>query len=283
VGHVIAFAGGLDLYGTNEVYDNFDVLNVTSGKMSTFKMPTGRYLHACSGVVNLIVCAGGMGKLGYTSSVDIYDTSLQNFTSIPNGLSVARGLLASGSSNTSVFFAGGFGIAGVPLANVDMFDLGTRTMRVVTPLREARYLLRGLSQVAGMTVFSGGRRPNGPEPLGSDVIEIYDGTTGACVSDSNLKMSMPRYYHFAGVANGIGVFAFGLPTDYGFASLNQWLNAEAHKSVDVVDFGPDTQKIGIFFFGFHIKVETKNTEFGLFADSGCAVTVGSDIFLNPKP
>ena len=52
VGDVIAFTGGMDLYGTNEVYDNFDVLNVTSGNMSTFKMPTGRFLHACSGVVN---------------------------------------------------------------------------------------------------------------------------------------------------------------------------------------------------------------------------------------
>jgi hypothetical protein len=139
VGQVIAFAGGLDLYGTNAVYDNFDVLNVTSGKMSTFKMPTGRFLHACSGVVNLIVCAGGQNdKFGYIRSVDIYDTSLRNFTSIPNGLSLARGLLASGSSNTSVFFAGGFGDAGVPLANVDMFDFGTRTMRAVTPLREPR-------------------------------------------------------------------------------------------------------------------------------------------------
>jgi hypothetical protein len=91
-----------------------------------------------------------------------------------------------------------------------MFDFGARTMRVVTPLREARYLLRGLSQVAGMAVFSGGRRPDGPEPYASNVLEIYDGTTGACVSDSNLKMSTPRYYHFAGVANGIGVFAFGV-------------------------------------------------------------------------
>ena len=239
VGQVIAFAGGLDLYGTNAVYDNFDVLNVTSGKMSTFKMPTGRFLHACSGVVNLIVCAGGQNdKFGYIRSVDIYDTSLRNFTSIPNGLSFARGLLASGSSNTSVFFAGGFGDAGVPLANVDMFDFGTRTMRTVTPLREPRYLLRGLSQVAGMAVFSGGRRPNGPEPLASDIIEIYDGKNGTCVSDANLKMTKPRFYHFAGVANGIGVFGFGLPTDYGFASVDQWLQAEAIKSVDVVDLGP---------------------------------------------
>jgi hypothetical protein len=94
-----------------------------------------------------------------------------------------------------------------------------------------------------MAVFSGGRRPDGPEPYASNVLEIYDGTTGALVSDSNLKMKKPRYYHVSGVANGIGVFAFGIPTDYGFANQDQWLNAEAHKSVDVVDLGPLTRQV----------------------------------------
>jgi hypothetical protein len=92
-----------------------------------------------------------------------------------------------------------------------------------------------------MAVFSGGRRPPDPVSRASKFIEIYDGTTGNV--SASLEMSAPRYYHFAGVANGIGVFAFGLPTDYGFDSSEQWVNAEAHKSVDVVDLGPLTRKV----------------------------------------
>jgi len=239
---LVAFAGGMDT-NTGEVFANFDVLDPAAGSVdSNVPLPTARYLHIAVAVGPLILCAGGANLGGYLKSIDIYDTRYRNFTSLPNGLSSARVLLAGASTDTKGFFAGGYD--GVASDVVDMFDLATGLMTVVDSLREARFYLIG-AYTQGLILFGGGRRATGRSPSGSDLVDVYDGYClhpPAC-NHSVVTMSEPRYFHFGGSVKQYAVFGLGAPNDPGFANPKSWLTAPLSESVDIFDMSPVQKKV----------------------------------------
>jgi len=239
---LVAFAGGIDL-STGEVFANFDVLDPAAGSVdSNVPLPTARYLHIAVAVGPLILCAGGANLGGYLKSIDIYDTRYRNFTSLPNGLSSARVLLAGASTDTKGFFAGGYD--GVASDVVDVFDLATGLMTVVDSLREARFYLIG-AYTQGLILFGGGRRAIGRPPSRSYLVGLYDGYClhpPAC-NHSVVTMSEPRYFHFGGSVKQYAVFGLGAPNDPGFANPKSWLTAPLSESVDIFDMSPVQKKV----------------------------------------
>ena len=245
----VAFGGGLTLTQTSyAVHLEFDLLDTNHGYVNSTHTccdqgvctecsgPRARYLHAMAGVGPLILCAGGRGYSGNLFEVDIYNTTSRTFTVHPTGLSQARYSLAAASTSTKAFFAGGISNQGISSV-VEVFDLTSGHFSVIEPLKQARYILTGVS-VPGHVLFAGGRPADGQgAATASDWVDIYDEQDDA---HSSKRMSTPRFYHFGGSARQFAVFGLGLPYDPGLADFSLWINAPQLKNFDVYDMSAES-------------------------------------------
>lgn len=143
---------------------------------------------------NYALFAGGVdSSFNYTSTVDVYDSTLTKTTS--SSLSIGRCYLSEAVVGKYVLFAGGEHQK--PVANVDAFTAAlTRTS--VTDLRAARYWM-GSASVGNYALFAGGRCNS------NSIVDAYTSalsrTTASSLSsgrDSIVSTTVGNYALFAG-------------------------------------------------------------------------------------
>ena len=91
--------------------------------------------------------------------MDVYNATSNSWIRFPNGLGIARGLLAAASLPSGlVFFAGGYNQnAAIFSADVDMYNAtSNKWTHFPAQLGQGRYRLAAASLPSGLVFFAGG-------------------------------------------------------------------------------------------------------------------------------
>ena len=231
----IAFCGGEDQIGNQWVAsDKLEILQVSKQDLiETITMPRARKGHAVASFEKLIIIAGGCD----TSHVDIFNTSSYTFTTLQgiNGLSLPRNMLTAVSANSKAYFAGGEFVnsqgericAGV----VDMFDMSTMTMTIVTPLAQPRTGMVGMHWNGN--VYFGGGTSSVMYKSPTYALDVYADAGGHHVE----RLTTPRMSHCGGVVNDKMLFAFGQVEMefYGHLHMDFYMDVEMFSAIRATD------------------------------------------------
>lgn len=206
-GKYAVFGGGANDW-IFAVYDAVDIYNSTTNTWNTSQsLSAARYSLAGAAAGSKILMAGGMDNNStYFTTVDLFDTLNGAWTTA--ALSTGRANLASASTTTHAFFAGGENGSGYSDV-VDIYEAATGTW-TTAQLSIARANLGGTA-CGNKIYFAGGL-------TGSTVskrVDIYDITTNTWSIDSlsiarqNVMVAaVGKYVLFAGGSDALGMTAY---------------------------------------------------------------------------
>ncbi|MBP7166907.1 MAG: T9SS type A sorting domain-containing protein [Bacteroidia bacterium] len=206
-GKYAVFGGGANDW-IFAVYDAVDIYNSTTNTWNTSQtLSAARYSLTGAAAGSKILMAGGMDNNGtYFTTVDLFDTLNGAWTTA--ALSTGRANLASASTTTHAFFAGGENGNGYSDV-VDIYEAATGTW-TTAQLSIARANLGGTA-CGNKIYFAGGL-------TGSTVskrVDIYDITTNTWSIDSlsiarqNVMVAaVGKYVLFAGGSDALGMTVY---------------------------------------------------------------------------
>jgi hypothetical protein len=206
-GKYAVFGGGANDW-IFAVYDAVDIYNSTTNTWNTSQtISAARYSLAGAAAGSKILLAGGMDNNGtYFTTVDLFDTLNGAWTTA--ALSTGRGNLASASTTTHAFFAGGENGSGYSDV-VDIYEAATGTW-TTAQLSIARANLRGTA--CGNKIYFGGGLTGSTV---SNRVDIYDITTNTWSIDSlsiarqNVMVAaVGKYVIFAGGSDALGMTVY---------------------------------------------------------------------------
>ncbi len=208
-------AGGLSSKDTVQITVSAPLLpvacdNSNRPQVSAQLIPVGTLSQARGGMAvasagNKIVFAGGGAAGGPSSRVDIYDISMNTWST--SDLCVKRYLIASVASGNKVFFGGGeYGDGTWPVDSVDIYDVSTNTW-TVSHLSTAGNGIAAAA-VGNKVLFAGGDPGfNGtPGTDRSKQVDIYDMNTDTWAT---AQMSEKKEWLSAVTVNNKVYFAGG--------------------------------------------------------------------------
>ena len=206
-GPVCASANGLVFVPTvdgNGASEQMNIYDSVSHSWSAASLIANRgSFQAAVSCGSQVLFGGGLDSTtGLTSSsVDIYDTSTQIWTTA--ALSQARSRLAATSAGSLVFFGGGVSAGTTQSSVVDIYDTVGRTWNTAS-LSQARGALTATS-VGNYVLFAGG---TGEGSQTSNAVDIYDITAGTW---KTAPLSQARWQLVSASANDEAFFAGGYP------------------------------------------------------------------------
>ncbi|MEZ6015069.1 MAG: hypothetical protein R3F49_08150 [Planctomycetota bacterium] len=239
VGRYVLFAGGsISPTASTDIVEVYDTQ--TSTWLAPGALSQARFAVAAATIGDIAMFAGGAlggpgNVLAASDVVDLYDSSLGAPSdpaawSTATPLSVACAHMAAATVGDQVVFAGGLDLVAA-LADVDIYDASAGAPSdpaawTTAALSEARVLYQHASATVGALALFGGGIVSSSPPAMSDVVDIYDATTGAWTATA---LSSPRTLVAAAALGNTVLFAGGVN-----ASL------AASDVVDVYDAGTGT-------------------------------------------
>lgn len=206
-GNHVLFAGGATGLGVGT--DVVDVYDHTTGTWSTATLSEPRFSIGATTIGMKAYFAGGANGPMLSDVVDVYDAtigppSMASAWSTMQ-LSTARAQVAAVSVGDVAIFAGGQDNVSA-VADVDIYD-ATASAWTVASLTQARVVGSSGAVASGTRAyFGGGQATPGPSATMSDVVDVYDGTSGVW---STLTLSEPRGHLGAAAVGNEVLFAGG--------------------------------------------------------------------------
>ena len=168
-------------------FKSFNASSLSSGRRETGSVVAGNKLYY-----------GGGLDTGYSSTIDVYDSTTGIWSTLPVGLSVARYAIACTFVGTKIIFACGYYPPGISNV-VDIYDINTLTFSTTTFSVGRTYIACG-SITNRFAIFAFGYT----NPI-SNAVDIYNSTSR---SWSSSTLSTARYAAF-GISYGSKFYAGG--------------------------------------------------------------------------
>jgi hypothetical protein len=181
---LVLFAGGTDVL-SGVSYDIVDILHLSTMKWTTSHLSQPRSAMGSAvgfdGLHHIAVFAGGydLSSGAVTDRVDLYNFSTQKWSTAT--LSEPRGFVAATSLYGKVYIAGGMRNDNTPSDRVDIFDPETNTWSIASLCVPRAFSGENAATACGKVFFGGGGQLDLNTQTwvtSSDVMDIYDGTTG---------------------------------------------------------------------------------------------------------
>jgi len=211
------FAGG---YCQSNGYSaEVDIYDVDSDIWSALSLSQVRAHLAGAAVGDKVIFAGGsQSSYACTDRVDVYDTTTETWSTASLGL--ARNTLAGASVGHFALFAGGYNLITGDTDLVDIYDNQTGVWSTAHLSQARRVFERNVVVVGTKVIFAGGYYDDGGPNHYSDVVDIYDASTGDW---SVTRLPHTRNAFASAVAGDLAIFAGG------------WVDESYQDVVDVFD------------------------------------------------
>ena len=169
-------------------------------------MVSPRQLHTATLLSNgKVLVAGGDGA---NSSAELFDPSVETFSSTGSMLEGRDSFTATLLNNGKVLVAGGRGLSNSPLASAELYDPGTGTFTPTGSMLTGRFGHTATLLKGGQVFMAGGVTQYGS--TATQTAEIYDPNTGTFTATGN--MTTPRDHHAATLLGDGRVLLTGVDT-----------------------------------------------------------------------
>jgi hypothetical protein len=179
VGDKVVFPGGLSGLDFHTIFDQVDILDTVTGKLTKGNLSQARSHYGIAAVGSKVYFAGGATQItpaaagGHSDVMDICDTETGKWSTMK--LPRPRALGGMAAVGGKLVLVGGSGPKG-PLLVVDIYDTATGKWSV----EEISDEHQGMTVVVagGKALFAGGWSGDQGSPIPSDAVDIFDGQTG---------------------------------------------------------------------------------------------------------
>ena len=198
-GNYVIAAGGMGSSTRIRYYD-VDAFDSSFTKRTLNSLSVGTSSNEGISFNSSVIVAGGYASNGYTSNVDVYNSTLTHITSVGK-LSQARSMPCGGTNSKYAFVAGGQSGTNTKSSYVDVYNTEL-TRSIASTLSVARSSLASAT-IGDKTIFAGGYAQS--SPYYSNAIDAYDSSLSKLVistlptaRDALAGVANKKYAIFAG-------------------------------------------------------------------------------------